>query len=544
LAFAAALALGACAFGNGKLTGQDTSYAVTSNGGQAVQYGDYVYFVNGTVPGFTDDDGSANKWGEVEKGGVYRVKLEGGAPKTYAYDEKHTSDFGVPAVGRTERYPDLPDASLTVYEQNLNGFPELNNFPVKTRTGASFTEGEPDAAFIDPDSVQRVVPKVVSFSGDSSAGIFIYGDFIYYATYSNRRSKTGSVEYTLTEFYRTGVDGQKTKLLYASSEAVTQYNFYYRGGTVYLVLREGSKLKSVSIDRRGRMKTNALEDDVTEVFFPRKSVYYAGVNENTLSDFVFYTRALTKEDKATAGNALEMRRPDLDELEYGCLEADETTYSVAGVSDNTLFYYATPSFGGSKDVKSLMAKDYTQLISGAVEKSEYLPARTLIADAGSAAQVQVFTGGSNVATGRSPAALGVADGKLTRYLDGASHSVCDMSGTILGVYNNTVYFHESNALYSVETYADSDTGLFTAGEKVKISDKAISTDNNFGLDVAGGLLFFLSSATLEQKDFTFEINESVANYMYCKAQYKAQALDDEYLVGVIAVSDQPEEDEE
>ena len=38
---------------------QDTSYIVQGNGGMAVQYGNYVYFINGYA-GYDDSDGSQN----------------------------------------------------------------------------------------------------------------------------------------------------------------------------------------------------------------------------------------------------------------------------------------------------------------------------------------------------------------------------------------------------------------------------------------------------------------------------------------------------
>ncbi|MDE7395484.1 MAG: hypothetical protein K2M95_05150, partial [Clostridiales bacterium] len=55
---------------------QDTSYTVYSQGGMAVQYGNYVYFING-YSGYEDTDGKNNNWPSVVKGGLYRAELRG-----------------------------------------------------------------------------------------------------------------------------------------------------------------------------------------------------------------------------------------------------------------------------------------------------------------------------------------------------------------------------------------------------------------------------------------------------------------------------------
>ncbi|MDE7406361.1 MAG: hypothetical protein K2M89_05770, partial [Clostridiales bacterium] len=59
-----------------KFSAQDTKYAVTSQGGSAVAYGNNIYFVNG-YRGYSDSDGKANAWGDVVKGGLYRAQLNG-----------------------------------------------------------------------------------------------------------------------------------------------------------------------------------------------------------------------------------------------------------------------------------------------------------------------------------------------------------------------------------------------------------------------------------------------------------------------------------
>ena len=537
---AAALLFSACAYRNDRLTGQDTDYAVLGNGGQAVQYGDYVYFINGTVAGFADAEGTENKWGEVEKGGIYRVKLQYGATKTY--NGKTDGDFlFVEGVGRRDRYPAAADTELKVYERNANLYAtDPAAYPVATVTGASFVEGEDEVTRVDPSTLERVVPKVISQIGDGAkgvSGIYIYDGYIYYATPSNRPNKSGTIEYTLTEFYRTRVDGQGTQRLYVSEEAVTQFSVYRYNGKTYLTAYEGSTLVSVEIDKKVR-KTSRLEDDVTDVFFPRKSVYYAGVGEDTMSDFVYYARALTKDDTAVNGNALEMRRPDLAELPDGNLMGANETYAPAGVSGNTLFYYVTPQNG----TKALYAQDYSRRFSG---KGEYPAAKKVIGDADSVSQLTVFAGSvsqGSIAYNGEPIALGVSGGKLCKFQSEVLPvEITDMSGTILGLYNTVLYYTAGGSLYSLELVWGG--GTVTADRITKLTDKAISTENNFGLGVAGDMLFFLVSSS-EQKEFAEELRSGTAsNYMYCKLRSGADAAAPEYFIGKLGAADLPEEEE-
>ena len=115
---------------------QDTSYTVTSNGGSAVQYGNYVYFINGTR-GYEDTDGTANVFGEVVKGAVYRAELIGtGKDGDFIVDRDSVTRLGV----------------------------------------KSHKEDDYKGDEIDVVDVQRIAPKTVGTSGYSGGGIFIYGD--------------------------------------------------------------------------------------------------------------------------------------------------------------------------------------------------------------------------------------------------------------------------------------------------------------------------------------------------------------------------------
>jgi hypothetical protein len=145
--------------------GEDTSSAtVISNGGFAVQTGDYLYFING-VENYTAD----NTFGDVVKGSIQRIS------KT-----------------------------------------DLNNH--------NYT------------NTQTIVP-MIAYSGNYDAGLYIYGDYIYYSTPSTDKNTSGEVQNQLLEFRRSKLDGSETekKYFYQASSNSIAYRYVQCDDVVYLV---------------------------------------------------------------------------------------------------------------------------------------------------------------------------------------------------------------------------------------------------------------------------------------------------------------------
>lgn len=280
---------------------QDLSYVVTSNGGNAVAYGNYVYFINGTR-GYEDTDAKANVFGEVIKGAVYRAELLG---------KRNDGSFIV------ER------DSVTL-------------LGMKSHKESDYKRDE-----IDVIDVQAIAPKTAGTSGYSGGGLFILGDSIYFASPNNLKNKTGEVQYLKTDFFKMTLDGKSTKKIYTTEEdsASSPYMFYSAGEFVYLVVLDGTDLISVKIEKKnGKVEdTLLIAEDVTDAVMPTKPVYYDGVNENTIYDFVYFERAATKDDLTQAGEILELIRPD--GTNRTIFEADgKNDYTLETVKDGYLFY--------------------------------------------------------------------------------------------------------------------------------------------------------------------------------------------------------------
>ena len=311
---------------------QDTSYGVFSNGGSAVQYGNYVYYING-YRGY-DDSGSDNLWGKVNKGGLYRARLNEGEDRMVSY----TDSFGVTTkiktfVGKfdTATQSDFVTHKATIvtgYEKDDDGniVYDDNKKPIE------ITEE------IDELTSECLVAKTIGTAGYDKGGIFIFDDCVYYASPANTQDREGSFETGKIVFYRTSLDGSKSVQLYVTkkSDNSAEYAFYKRGDKVYLVVHDGDDIVSVTVGKNKTEKVQVIASSVSDVLFPVKDVYYNGMDANSGEDFIYYTRDISDDDSVRAGNITEAVRPDGTE----CITLLSPGYSVSlkNVDGGFLFF--------------------------------------------------------------------------------------------------------------------------------------------------------------------------------------------------------------
>ena len=314
LIVALCLALGGCggdSFGKIRVKGeQNTSYTVYSNGGSAVQYGNYVYFINGYA-GYDDTDGKQNVWPNVVKGGLYRAELTGTA---------NGGDF-IPAKNT---------AALT------------DGMEFVRSAGTDY-----DGNAIDVVDVQLIAPKRIGTSGYKDGGIFIYDEWVYFASPNNEKNKAGTVQTAKTDFFRARLDGSKAERVYttAADSSSSPYAFYKYNGAVYLVVLDGTDLVSVRMAKKAEDKVT-IAPNVTSVLLPYSKTYYKGMNENTLNHFVYILRAVGDGDSQKTGNVIEIMRPD--GLKGGVYHSQgKTDDTLEAVRDGLLFYRTTDNAGNT-----------------------------------------------------------------------------------------------------------------------------------------------------------------------------------------------------
>lgn len=166
VATAGVLTASACSptYKSDALNGDYSKGEVTSNGGFAVEKGDYIYFINGKEASTAD-----NTYGTPVKGAIMRIS--------------------------------------------------------KTSLAAH-----------DYSDVQTVVPKI-AYSGNNNAGIFVYGNYIYYATPSTEKDSDGEIQNSYIEFKSSKLDGTEAMKEYyvQYSDNSIEYRFVEQDGVVYLL---------------------------------------------------------------------------------------------------------------------------------------------------------------------------------------------------------------------------------------------------------------------------------------------------------------------
>lgn len=311
----ATVCLGATFVGCGKGTmkyegdtpdGYVSDAAVSSNGGFAVEKGDYVYFINGQEEAEGD-----NTYGEVVKGALMRIKK----------------------------------ADL------------LNN---------------------DFSDVKTIVPALFS-AKDYDAGIYIYGDYVYYATPTTDKMASGETASSYVDFKKAKLDGSegpsKDYFLRLSDNA-SRYRFVRENNVVYCLYEEAGALKSVNTE------TGAIHTLASGV----KSAFFFDA-ENVENPNVYYTMSVKAEDGSAQSydqvyrvNAGATAKADKDSAKY-------TVYNAKGEKITEYAFDKADMEAKNKDAKENKLEepydlgDYTtypyvnlgELVLDGIGSADYIP---------------------------------------------------------------------------------------------------------------------------------------------------------------------------
>ncbi len=139
-----------------------------------------------------------------------------------------------------------------------------------------------------------VVPSLL-VSGNYDSGIYIYGDYVYYATPTTDKDNSGNVANTSLDFKRAKLDGTeapmggKNDYFFRLSSNTVKYRFVEDNGVVYCMYEEGGALKSYNV-----------ETGNTTVLVSGASSYLYDASD-LASPVVYYVMSVSKDiDKTTA----------------------------------------------------------------------------------------------------------------------------------------------------------------------------------------------------------------------------------------------------
>jgi len=292
-------------------------FVVHGNGTAAVQQGRYVYFVNGFRPS-SYDDGRSNSWGNVEtRGGIFRAQLAGSVAT--ANDEIAWTDSqgirrlqpGSPIAGSDwvmDTYDNDELEYLTYFVSNRESVPVMQ------------ADGTFEYEYVDKVAVDLIVPMVGAVSS-RDAGLWIFGEWIYYTSPYTGQDRDRNVRHQFTTFWRTRLDGTDTQRIHTTTRmGHVPFTFMFVHGTredrrddrVYLVIQEGNDINHFGVyaNRRGSVRGGSLAENIEEAILPTISAF--DINDRTTvraEDFVYFTREVRPDqDGVWGGNIVERLR--------------------------------------------------------------------------------------------------------------------------------------------------------------------------------------------------------------------------------------------
>lgn len=143
-------------------------------------------------------------------------------------------------------------------------------------------------------SAEIVIPEIV-YDGNYDAGIFIEGDYVYYATPNNTRNMQAQIENTWLNFKRARLDGSDVLSdNYAQLEIGKHaYRYVVENETVYLLYADTANSEIHSVN------TKTMED----VTLVKGYASYAFDSEDIANPTVYYTMQVAKKNTYTGGSA-------------------------------------------------------------------------------------------------------------------------------------------------------------------------------------------------------------------------------------------------
>ena len=149
-----------------------------------------------------------------------------------------------------------------------------------------------DLAAHNYSSSSTVVPLVL-FSGYYEAGVYIYGDRVYYSTPSTAKNSSGEIQNSNLEFKSSTLDGKETMsdYYYRSSSTALEYRYVEVDDTVYLmyVVSEALYGETSAVTNIHSINTSTRED----VLIAYNVSDYAFDTEDPENPYVFYTMKVT-----------------------------------------------------------------------------------------------------------------------------------------------------------------------------------------------------------------------------------------------------------
>ena len=178
------------------------------------------------------------------------------------------------------------------YLYYVNGMDDTANItkPEDNHFGKASVKGSIMKSKINADGTLSdtavVVPKTY-YTGNTGAGLYIFGEWLYYCSPSTQTDKYGNVLTSNLEYMRTKLDGSKTQSIAVIEGTSVKFTFT----ATALIYMDGTDLKKVEYTDKKIGKESVIASDVTGSLFTAQSniVFYTTASENkTLNNDVVW----------------------------------------------------------------------------------------------------------------------------------------------------------------------------------------------------------------------------------------------------------------
>ena len=163
------------------------------------------------------------------------------------------------------------------------------------------------AGNINFDTLTTVVPKTV-FSSSPNAGIYVYGEWIYYVTPAGEVDRNGNALTDYVNFMRTKTDGTSTEKLLRVKGNDVEYAFSHNALVYYL----DGVLYSAKLEKN--TTPVMITDEATDYVFAHSMDYNPSATTKNADSYVYYTKA--SETSTDTNNELWVAGFDFAETNY------------------------------------------------------------------------------------------------------------------------------------------------------------------------------------------------------------------------------------
>lgn len=307
---------------------------------------------------------------------------------------------------------------------------------------------------------ETVIPSLF-VAGDKTAGFWIFGDYVYYATPTNTKNQAGVIENSKLDFVKTSLSGDKSVNLKTVESNTTIYRYVQSGGTVYLVMQTVNDDDEAVIEviNAESGKSVAVTDKISAALF---------CDDNASTTF-YYTAAVHNDELDQDESYNEIRAL---EISGSTVKTDALVLSGKGSIDNegSIFGIQGATFTLIKDTaKTLYFKaEYLDKTTTTVVKYYALAKADVTADDSAANAKKLVSLAENITSTLAESIFAstsfFVDKNAIVYLD-ATYGILKYD------YENT---DKESSFYRTELYYDEDvlgyTARFIDGDYLYLTD--------------------------------------------------------------------------